>query len=73
MLPSKTPVSFLIISDFDEYLSSINLLVNNNSASPEIEQKWIYSVSLNVRIKLNILNVIQEIDYAGSILGSIPS
>ena len=27
-----------LLSDFDEYLSSINLLVNNNSASPEIEQ-----------------------------------
>ncbi|MAO70342.1 MAG: hypothetical protein CL983_04595 [Euryarchaeota archaeon] len=62
-----------LLSDFDEYLSSINLLVNNNSVSPEIEQKWIYSVSLEIRIKLNILNVIQEIDYAGSVLGSIPT
>ena len=62
-----------LLSDFDEYLSSINLLVNNNSLSPEIEQKWIYSVSLNVRIKLNILNVIQEIDFAGAVLGSIPT
>ena len=62
-----------LLSDFDEYLSSINLLVNNNSVSPEIEQKWIYSVSLQIRIKLNILNVIQEIDYAGSVLGSIPT
>ena len=62
-----------LLSDFDEYLSSINLLVNNNSASPEIEQKWIYSVSLDIRIKLNILNVIQEIDYSSSVLGSIPT
>ena len=62
-----------MLSDFDEYLSSINLLVNNNSADSEIEQKWIYGVSLNVRIKLNILNVIQEIDFAGSVLGSIPT
>ena len=62
-----------LLSDFDDYLSSINLLVNNNSVGPEIEQKWIYSVSLDVRIKLNILNVIQEIDYAGSVLGSIPT
>lgn len=62
-----------MLSDFDDYLSSINLLVNNNSADSEIEQKWIYGVSLNVRIKLNILNVIQEIDFAGSVLGSIPT
>ncbi|CAI8254754.1 MAG: Trehalose monomycolate exporter MmpL3 [Methanobacteriota archaeon] len=62
-----------MLSDFDEYLSSINLLVNNNSVDSEIEQKWIYGVSLNVRIKLNILNVIQEIDFAGSVLGSIPT
>ncbi len=62
-----------MLADFDEYLSSINLLVNNNSADSEIEQKWIYGVSLNVRIKLNILNVIQEIDFAGSVLGSIPT
>jgi len=62
-----------LLSNFDEYLSSINLLVNNNSVGPEIEQKWIYSVSLSVRIKLNILNVIQEIDFAGAILGSIPT
>lgn len=62
-----------LLSNFDDYLSSINLLVNNNSVSPEIEQKWIYSVSLNARIKLNILNVIQEIDFAGAVLGSIPT
>ncbi|MAT48560.1 MAG: hypothetical protein CMA27_01875 [Euryarchaeota archaeon] len=65
--------SLELLSNFDGYLSSINLQVNNYSDNPNIEQKWINNVSLTVRIKLNVLNIIQDIDFSGGILGSIPT
>ena len=62
-----------LISDFDEYLSIINLEVGNLSDDQNIGQKWINNVSLSIRIKLNILAVIQDIDFSGGILSSIPT